>query len=482
MGGGGDVHVLRTESLFSAVENGHLNEMKRILDDGTDVNSVRANDETPLMCATLRSHGTTNMLQTLLDRGADIHFPDGNGDTVIMLASRCGAADAVRVLLASGADCNSQNHNGLTSLLHAVIHRKLECAQLLLEAGADVNASRNDGKTALMLATRTSSVAMISLLLSYDAKVDAKTPTGCTALMYASNVEVATALLDGGASVNIHDHKGVTPLIFAAMDKHTCLARHLITRGADPALATLCGKTALICSAWQGDFPTTSMLLDKGADPNARTKSGSDALMFASSLAHVGCVRLLLEAGASVTARNDEGLSALHIAARSDQWDTALENIYPRLGNDVCTTNACKVADLIIEKEPRLAKAVLSEVIQGALTRTVAQRCAQKARECCLALRMNLWRGIARSAGVFGLAQIRSAQRLYAPGGAQYDRIRAETAVGRGIPKRAMESEADTRTPPSSGCNSLVELVDIDVAYPAMWPAASQRQPAGRPC
>jgi hypothetical protein len=106
----------------------------------------------------------------------------------------------VRELLASGADPDGDVD--MTPLMEAVNEpgeffgpTELSIAVALLEAGASVNARTSDGWTALHFAT-CAAVAAASLLIEHGADVNARTADGQTALHFAADHEnVAVAQL-----------------------------------------------------------------------------------------------------------------------------------------------------------------------------------------------------------------------------------------------------------------------------------------------
>lgn len=112
-------------------------------------------------------------------------------------------------LLASGADANERDRGGLTLLMRAIMadHAGLPVVALLLRHGADVNATDTKQHwTALHFASR-----------------DRQAP-------------IVAALLEAGASVEVADSFGNTPLWRAVMGKVVGpeVVKHLLAAGANP--------------------------------------------------------------------------------------------------------------------------------------------------------------------------------------------------------------------------------------------------------
>lgn len=91
----------------------------------------------------------------------------------------------VRAALAAGANVNFQAQPwGLTPLVLAA-RLPLSMSQLLLDRGASVNLADAHGRTPLMKAVYRGNTPVVQWLLRHDARVDAAGPQGKTALFYA---------------------------------------------------------------------------------------------------------------------------------------------------------------------------------------------------------------------------------------------------------------------------------------------------------
>jgi uncharacterized protein len=129
-------------------------------------------------------------ISRLIKEGADPNHMV-TGIPVITLAASTSSLDAIKALLAGGADPNARDEYGKTVLMYAAEIGEINVIKILLENKADPNLKQEgSGDTALL-------------------KLLKGSPT----------VEVITALLDGGADVNLADDSGLTPL--ASAELHT---------------------------------------------------------------------------------------------------------------------------------------------------------------------------------------------------------------------------------------------------------------------
>src|SRR5258705_5985725 len=94
----------RGDELHSAARKGDTAEVKKLLDEGADVNDLSAGllapRMTPLMEAAMNGHADT--LALLLDRGARLDMTAGRGSddmTALMFAASRGHVEAVRLMI-----------------------------------------------------------------------------------------------------------------------------------------------------------------------------------------------------------------------------------------------------------------------------------------------------------------------------------------------------------------------------------------------
>lgn len=134
--------------------------------------------------------------------------------------------------------------------------------------------------------------------------------------------------LAAGMDINARDEYLQTALYAATAERRYPTALMLLSRGADPNLATDKAVTPLHAAIILGEYDSTrhirepqstqliNALLDKGANVNARGFEGTTPLIEAARLGDVETIKLLLSRGADISAKDDEGKTALDIAAK----------------------------------------------------------------------------------------------------------------------------------------------------------------------
>jgi uncharacterized protein len=358
--------------LFEAVKAQDPETALYAIQQGADVRATEPDGTTALHYA---AHaGDATLVAALLRARADPDARNEFGATPLQEAAAMGHAEVIRLLLKAGADVESRNPEGQTALMVAARTGRVEAAKWLLKAGAKVNEKESwGGQSALMWAAAQGQADMVRLLVRAGADVNARGAIrdwqrrvtseprpkglnrgGLTPLLYAAregHIEVARALLDGGADIDLADPDQVTPLVLALMNLRFDFAAFLIDRGADVDRWDLFGQTPLYVAVDMNTLPkggrpdlpsedrTSALdvarkLLEKGANPDIPLKlrppyrnyifdrggdqvlsTGATPLMRAAKGGDAEAVKLLLAHRASVELPSAEGITPLMVAA-----------------------------------------------------------------------------------------------------------------------------------------------------------------------
>jgi len=194
------------EELFEAVKKEGVEEVRKLLENGADVNAKDNDGYTPLHYAAIKNK--VDFARLLVEKGADVNAKSNDGITPLHVAAWGGHVDVARFLVENGADVNAKNDDW-TPLHYAAIKNKVDFARLLVEKGADVNAKSNDGYTPLHVAA------------------------------VGGHVDFARLLVENGADVNAEDNDGKTPIDIARKKGHNDIVKLLERAREEAALHPL---------------------------------------------------------------------------------------------------------------------------------------------------------------------------------------------------------------------------------------------------
>jgi ankyrin repeat protein len=369
----------------------------KLLDGGADARARQKDGTTALHYAAHLGH--VELATRLIKAGADVNARNDYGSTPMQEAATRGDAALLKLLLKARADVESPNDEGETALMAVARTGNVEAARLLLKAGAKVNAVEQwRGQTALMWAAAQGNPDMVRLLLKSGAKPDTistvrdwqrkvtaeprpqnRPPGGFTALLLAARegcAACATALVQGGADINLANPENITPLLMAILNARFDVAKGLIEAGADVNRWDVWGRAPLYSAI---DFNTTprggrpdrpsadetlpldvaKLLLDRGANPNMQLKlfppyrslgqdrggdsmltTGTTPLLRAAKACDTAGAKLLLDRGALPDLPNIQGATPL-MAAAGIGWSTV--DIRGRFRNESQCVETAKV-------------------------------------------------------------------------------------------------------------------------------------------
>jgi ankyrin repeat protein len=226
-------------------------------------------------------------VRKLIAAGSDVNSPEADGTSAVLWAAHQGSPELVSLLIKAGADANAANNFGVTPLLEASRYGDAATIKALLDGGADLAKATREGETPLMAAARAGSVAAVELLLAAGADVDAVEDLyEQTALMWAAaegHLEVVDMLLGKGANPNLkaratelttrstradYPSGGFTALHWAVRNGSEAVVRRLVEGGADLNITNADGATPMMLAIVNDRFDLAAKLIDLGADAN----------------------------------------------------------------------------------------------------------------------------------------------------------------------------------------------------------------------
>ena len=339
---------------------GWVKMVRILLDRGASANSEDNLGRTPLH---LVAEGSGDLGQDgvrvaslLLEHGADINAQGKDSAIPLHLASYYGGVDMVQMLLDHGATANSKGNLGRTSL-HLVAGSKhyplddVRVTLLLLEHHVDVNVQDEDNSTPLHVASYYGRVDMVDVLLRHGATANLEDNLGRTPLRFVAGsrycpedngVPIGRLLLWYGADVDAQDKANITPLQAATCLRRVDMVRMLLYCGANANLEVSMGWTMLHlvasgqCIFGLSAFRIAELLLEHGADVDVQDRENTTPLHLASYLGSVEFSQLLLDHGASPNAQRKSGRTPLHLVAEGKEYgDARITDLLLEHGADV---------------------------------------------------------------------------------------------------------------------------------------------------
>ncbi len=343
--------------LHYAAMGGHTQTVELLISNGADINAPRQGGRQPWFEAMRSSAagskevvellvargaeipafhlaaylGDIEKLKKLLEEGVNVNAPAMYDTTALHAAANGGNKDVVEFLISKGAKVDAIDTIGLPPLYYAALHNYEDITDLLLDKGADVNVKYYD-YTLLYHAIfhdGDKGKDAIKLLISKGANVNVKDIGGFTPLNYAiwlDHGDIVEQLINNGADVNAEDTRGLTPYYWAVMQGRKDFVELLATKGATPV-------STIHLVARAGDLEKVKAFIEEGTDVNAKDKSGETPLFSAVLADDNDVAKFLIDKGADVSAKDNSG-------------DTPLHAVMSRGENDVVDLLIAKGADV----------------------------------------------------------------------------------------------------------------------------------------
>jgi bla regulator protein BlaR1 len=306
------------EDLEKAAEAGNLAAIRKLLDQGADVNGVGKDHNTPLIRAVFKNQLAA--AQLLLDKGAEVDKPrfPGWDYTPLCLVQSVPMAE---LLKKNGANVNAKLFRRNVSILTYVV--KFGNADLVawfLHQGLDPK-TIGDNNGNLLFNLKDARIA--ELLLKAGVDPNQVNEFGATPICSARSGEVAQALIDHGAKVT-----GFKEPILPRMIQFGSAGavEAALKAGADHDSETM--QEALIIAAHMNQPEIVRVLLKYGAkvnEPGYWSKTDNDSMLpleVCAIFGHTKTAEVLLEAGADPNLGKTAG-GILNTAIRNGYTDLA---------------------------------------------------------------------------------------------------------------------------------------------------------------
>ena len=379
-----------TQDFLVACYSGTVEDVKKSIEAGADVNGASAQGTTPLMAAILGrtdsmekvkmllaakadpnlagkylnytafdyalndSEYNLNLIKLILGAGFKVNPIDSKSRVPLQNVCRASwrLADKELALLLKeftkrGADVNYKTKRGWTALTRCAVGSGPKSLKVLLEAGAQVNIANANGSTALMNAANFNShPESIILLLDHGANPDQgdnnkKTPKELAQNNRTSGAPYIQAILNNPEKWKqwkLSEPLTADDLILLSSVGTAEEVKRAIDAGAEVNYASKQGYTSLSAAVTSkvDSLEKVALLLKAKANPNLANIRGETPLILAiANNNNLEIVRLLLEAKADINAIDYTGLTpfswASWVAYSSDHPDGWVEDKHAKL-------------------------------------------------------------------------------------------------------------------------------------------------------
>lgn len=191
-----------------------------------------------------------NIFDILFEYGYNINSIDENGKTILIHACSKNDLQIIKYIIKKGINLDIQDNKGLTSLTHSIIQKNIEIVKLLLDCGANPNIeSYNINYNNLFYCINWDLINIFKVLISNPLiNINAKSIHGITPLMYAimnRKTSFALEIIDYSEDLNITSFDGNTALLYSIKNKNFEVTKKLLERKVDIFIYNLKGENAL---------------------------------------------------------------------------------------------------------------------------------------------------------------------------------------------------------------------------------------------
>ncbi|KAK2153608.1 hypothetical protein LSH36_291g03048 [Paralvinella palmiformis] len=218
-------------ALFLAVKYSRLGMIELLIERKCDVNLGKFNQSNALHLAAKK--GDSEIIEMLVAAGHNLDALNWGGNTPLLIACRFGHATSVMKLISHSANVNICNKLGHYPLHYAAFAGDADLVQILMDRGANSDVRTHLGINPIMLACERKHCSVVSTLASQCNLHYREQLYGGTVLHWAiasGCCHCVDCLLTHGASLNIADSTGRTPILEAVQSKQPEILRFLLDR------------------------------------------------------------------------------------------------------------------------------------------------------------------------------------------------------------------------------------------------------------
>ncbi len=317
-----------TTACFRAIQNGHLETLKLLINLGANYNLITKDGTNLLLHAAC--NGEKEIITYLVNElKFDVNFKNHNQDTTACFrAIQNGDLEALKLLINLGANYNLIDKFGDNLLLDAAYNGQKEIITYLVnELKFDVNFKNpNKDTTACFRAIQNGHLETLKLLIKLGANYNLITKIGDNLLFYAAQYDkkeiIAYLINELKFDINFKNPNQGTMACFRAVeDGHLEALKFLVSLGADYKLISNSGANLLTHAAYNGQKEIITYLVNElKFDVNfIKPNKGTTACFGAVENGYLEALKLLIKLGADYTIIAKSGINLLLNAAQHDQ-------------------------------------------------------------------------------------------------------------------------------------------------------------------
>lgn len=233
--------------------------------------------------------GDVEAVKKMIENGLDVNKPDAEGIPPLIYAAAVGNKEICALLVSAGADVNTGATRGVKALSAAVSYHRLDVVDYLLSNGAKVETGDDNQAPSLLMhavSQKGCSEEMVKRLIAAGAKINAKAdgiPSILSLAIIGGNKHLVDMIIDAGADVNVQlddDEDSMffylSPLYAAVAAGDVPLCEKLLNHGAKITPGNSFALLTRACELAQQDI--LNLLIKHGADVNAGNGIGETAL------------------------------------------------------------------------------------------------------------------------------------------------------------------------------------------------------------
>ncbi|KAF5286936.1 hypothetical protein FQR65_LT12395 [Abscondita terminalis] len=275
------------------------------------------------------THRNNDVARFFIDIGVDVNLTDRYGMTAFHYACQLADIDVVKKMLPNVTDINLQSSIFKNTALNmAFMNRNKDIGPFLIDEGADISLKDRDGMTAFHYACRSADIEIVKKVRPNVPDIDLQSFISARSALHLAiinkNVNTTRFLIDEGADINLSDHDGMTPFLYACQILDIDFVKKMKPNVDDINLRSYSGRSALHLALMNGNKDIAKFLVDEGADVNLTDCEGMTAFFYACELADIEVVKKMRPKIEDINLQRVFDMnSALHLVSMNQNFDIA---------------------------------------------------------------------------------------------------------------------------------------------------------------